>query len=47
MLPPSVILSKRRAAEGSEGASKDPEDLSFAMSIQGVLTRSFCYCNAL
>jgi hypothetical protein len=28
-----------RATEGSEGASKDPDSASFAMPIQGVLTK--------
>ena len=28
-----------RTTEGSEGASKDPENVSAAMTIQGVLTR--------
>jgi len=40
MLPPCVILSKLERPEGSEGASKDPENVSSAMPIQGVLTKS-------
>jgi hypothetical protein len=37
---PSICHPEQaRTTEGSEGASKDPEDVSFAMPIQGVLTR--------
>jgi hypothetical protein len=36
-----------RTTKGSEGASKDPENVSSAMPIQGFLRDRFYYCNAL
>ena len=40
LLLPAVILSDLEGAEATEGESKDPEDVSPAMQIQGVSTRN-------